>query len=325
MNKPTKKQHYVWRKYLSAWTKSNTTEGQLFCLRKGKPFPVALMNIAHENYFYGVKELSPKERHIIYQMTVENKTGAQRTNNEQWLNIYCAPFDFLDISVSHGWPILGHLDRKEIENEPTFKNWNIQFIENIHAQIESTAVPYISLLREGSLDFWKNEVDRDKFSFYICNQYFRTKNTRDKLVGVFEQVKNTSSYFSDIRPQNMWIPLSLIFASNLGVNIALNYYPVLLQSDDSYFITGDQPVINTRATFSTLTAPSDLELFYPLSPHSALLLTTNPKYTSGQILRISADEVNTYNMLEYRSSHEMIFAKESEHLDSFLPKSTQSE
>ena len=67
-----------------------------------------------------------------------------------------------------------------------------------------------------------------------------------------------------------------------------------------------------------MTAPTDVELFYPVTPHSALLLTTDSQYTSGQILKIPADEVGKYNALEKRSAREMVFAKECIHLDVFV-------
>lgn len=318
MNKPTKNQHYVWRSYLAAWTKSNSPNGQIVCLRDKKTFPVSLKKIAQENCFYGVKELSQQERNLIYEMTVRNTKGVQRDVNERWLNLYCAPFDFIDKLTALGYPVLGHTDRAKIEEEQDFKNWNIEYVEKIHAHIERTGLPYISLLRQDSLDFWKDEADRDKFSFFLCNQYFRTKKIRDALIAVFEKVKQSSDYFAGIRPENMWIPLTLIYASNLGGNIAHNYSAVLLQTNDAHFIVGDQPVINTYSMFDMITPPADLELFYPVTPHSALLLTTDSKYTSGQILKISVDEVKKYNVLEQRSAREMIFAKEVTHLDTFF-------
>lgn len=67
-----------------------------------------------------------------------------------------------------------------------------------------------------------------------------------------------------------------------------------------------------------MTAPTDVELFYPVTPRSALLLTTAPKYTSGQTVIVSADEVDKYNVLEQRSAKEMVFAKESVDLDAFV-------
>lgn len=318
MSKPTTGQHYVWRSYLAAWTKTNSADGQIVCLRDKKPFPVSLTKVAKENCFYGVKELSQQERDIIYGMTVQNAKGVQRDIHENWLNLYCAPFDMVEEMTSLGYSILGHTDRIEIENEQEFKNWNIEYVEKIHAQIERTGLPYISLLRQDSLTFWNNEEDRDKFSFFLCNQYFRTKKVRDGIITAFEIVKQKMGYFTDIRPENMWIPLALIFASDLGVNIAHNYSAVLLQADNACFIVGDQPVINTHSTFDMMTAPTDVELFYPVTPHSALLLTTDPKYTSGQTVIVSDDEVDKYNALEQRSAKEMVFAKESVHLDAFV-------
>ena len=61
MNQTTKKQHYIWRCYLAPWTRDNSNKGQIFCRREGRIFPVSLMNVAHENYFYEVKELSKRE------------------------------------------------------------------------------------------------------------------------------------------------------------------------------------------------------------------------------------------------------------------------
>lgn len=318
MSKPTTGQHYVWRSYLAAWTKTNSSNGQIVCLRDKKPFPVSLTKVAKENCFYGVKELSKQERDLIYEMTVRNAKGVQRHINESWLNLYCAPFDFIDELTALGYPVLGHTDRIEIEKDQEFQSWNIEYVEKIHGKIEETGLPYISLLRQDSLAFWKNEADRDKFSFFLCNQYFRTKKTRDGIIAVFEKGKQEHGYFADIRPENMWIPLSLIFASNVGTNIAHNYAAVLLQADNAHFIVGDQPVINTHSTFDMMTAPTDVEIFYPVTPHSALLLTTDPKYTSGQTVIVSADEVNKYNVLEQRSAKEMVFAKESVHLDAFV-------
>lgn len=86
MSKPTTGQHYVWRSYLAAWTKTNSSDGQIVCLRDKKPFPVSLAKVAKENCFYGVKELSQQERELIYEMTVRNtnplRQKAAQTNGE---------------------------------------------------------------------------------------------------------------------------------------------------------------------------------------------------------------------------------------------------
>lgn len=318
MNQTTKKQHYIWRNYLAAWTKDNSNTGQIMCLRDNHVFPVSLMKIAHENYFYGVKELSELERSIIFEMTIKNKDGTQRAISEGWLNLYCAPFDYVDKMTALGCSVLGHTERIEIEENQTFKDWNIEYIEKLHGIIESTGMPYISMLRQNDLSFWNDEADRDKFGFFISNQYFRTKKIRDSITTAFKICETTTNFSLDVHPENMWLPLSLIFASNVGVHIAHSFSAVLFQSDDACFIVGDQPVINTHSTFDALTQPNDLELFYPITPYSALLLTTDRKYVSGQTLKVTADEVAKYNVLEQRVAREMLFAKERSHLDAFI-------
>lgn len=317
MNQTTKKQHYVWRKYLAPWTNNNSSTGKIVCLRDNKIFSVSLMNIAHENYFYSIKELSKLERHIIYEMTIKCVTGRQKEVNEGWLNLYCAPFDLVDEVVRLHYSMGIPTDRVNIISNQEFKNWNIEYIEKLHCQIESTGMHYMALIRQNDLSFWKIEKSRDEFSFFLCNQYFRTKCMRDSITMVFEQYKAISEDLKDIRPENMWLPLSLIFASNVGAHVTHNFSAVLLQAEDSCFIVGDQPVVNTYSTFNIQTPPNNMELFYPVTPHTALLLTTDQKYVSGQTLKIGIHEVAKYNELEIRASREQFFSKDKAQLEAF--------
>lgn len=287
------------------------------CLRGNKIFPVSLMNVAHENYFYGVKELSTLERKLIYEMTIKNAEGTQRKVREDWLNVYCSPFDYVDRLSSLGYSIWGQTERAEIREEPECKKWNIEYIEKLHGVIEDSGLKFIESLRKNDIRFWKDDVMRDQFSFFLANQYFRTKKTRNAILNSFEIAKAELNAFKDIRPENMWIPLSLIFASDVGVYIAQNFSAILFQTD-SYFVVGDQPVINTHSTFDLKTQPKEVELFYPITPNSALLLTADPKYASGQTIKISADKTEAYNQLEQRSACEQVFAKEERQLMSFL-------
>lgn len=318
MNKPTINQHYIWRNYLAAWTKTNSTNGQIVCLRKNKIFPVSLMKVAQENCFYGVKEMTKQERALIFAMTVHNKSVIQRSVHVDWLNLYCAPFDYVDDLVILYQSYKFDAEQCKIRESQEFKNWNIDLVEKLHADIEHTGEPYISSLRQDNLDFWKNEEARDIFSFFLCNQYFRTRKMRDGIITAFEHAKHEFDILDDINPENIWIPLTLIFSSDVGVNITQNFSAVLLKSKNTRFVVGDQPVINTYATYDVMNPTTDLELFYPITPYSALLLTTDKQYTSGQSRAISDDEVARYNMLQFRSSREMIFAIAREDLEAFI-------
>ena len=102
----------------------------------------------------------------------------------------------------------------------------------------------------------------------------------------------------------------------------LTFFPmafILLQApEDCYFIVGDQPVVNTYATYDIQTVPEDVEFYYPITPCSALLLTKERKEMNGRNLGITPDEVNHYNTLEQKSSNELIFAKDPLQLIKFI-------
>lgn len=313
MNQITKKQHYIWRNYLAPWTNNNSSTGKITCLRNNKLFAVSLMNIAHENYFYKIKELSSLERHIIHEMTISNVTGRQREVNEGWLNWYCAPFD-----IANQAAISFYTDEDKIKNHQEFVNWNIEHVEKLHCKIEAHGIKYIEFIKKNDLDLWKIEKCRDEFSFFLCTQIFRTKNMRDSLTKVFEDTKASYHYFKDICPENMWLPLSLIFASNVGAHVTHEYSAVLLHAEENCFIVGDQPVVNTHSTFNLKISPNDMELFYPITPHISLLLTTDQRYTSGQTMKVGRFEVEKYNQLQFKLSKEQVFAKERAHLENYI-------
>lgn len=319
MKQITKKQHYIWRNYLAPWTNNNTNEGKIVCLRENKIFTTSLMNVAHENYFYGVKELSLLEKELIRKMFIDSKQGVQRQINEMWLKLYCSPFDTIDEIAPIKYSIFGCINREEIMNNDDFKSWNIELIEKLHEQIESSAIQYLLLLQKNNLDFWKEELAREKFSFYIANQYFRTKKMRDGLIYAFEMGKKKIDMFKEIRPENMWIPPSLIFSTSVGMHIFQDFSAILLQAPaDCFFIVGDQPVVNTYSTFDIQTVPEDVEFYYPITPQSALLLTKERKEMNGRILSIAPDEVNNYNILEQKASTELLFAKDPSQLMKFI-------
>jgi len=310
VNQATIRQHYIWRNHLAPWTDNGSATGTIICFQDQKIFPVSLTNIALEKYFYSIKELSTLEKSIICEMTIKNVTGRQKEVNQGWLDLYCAPFDLVDEAIqwrkSVGYP----LDKAYIQSSQSFGTWITDYIERLHAHIESTGKKYIDLLRQNDLSFWGVEKCRDEFSFFLCNQYFRTKRMRDSVAGAFAINKAEHEALKQLQPENMWLPLSLIFATNVGAHISHEYTPVMLQAEENCFLVGDQPIVNTRSTFNPTSPPSDLELFYPITPHSALLLTTDSKYCLGQTIVIDANEVEKYNELEFKTSGCQVFAKD---------------
>lgn len=140
---------------------------------------------------------------------------------------------------------------------------------------------------------------------------------RNGIIGAFRQASEEKGYFSDINPDNIWVPLSLTFATNVGVYIAQEFSLSLLHANGKCFIAGDQPVLNTYSTFDA-SVPANVELYYPITPELAVLLTRNPLYSNGDKFDISEDEVAKYNVLEFRASGEEVFAKEKVQLEAFV-------
>lgn len=314
MNQVTKKQHYVWRYYLAPWTNDYSVTGQIACLRNKKIFITSLTNIAHENYFYAAKRLSEAEKDLFTAIANRNASNIQKEINQKWLGLYCAPFELANMVT----PLLPFADQQNKgQSDWALKNMAIEHIEKLHAIIEATGIDFLKQLRQGDTSFWRDKDSRDKFTFFLCNQYFRTKRMRNGIIGAFRQASEEKGYFSDINPDNIWVPLSLTFATNVGVYIAQEFSLSLLHANGKCFIAGDQPVLNTYSTFDA-SVPANVELYYPITPELAVLLTRNPLYSNGDKFDISEDEVAKYNVLEFRASGEEVFAKEKVQLEAFV-------
>lgn len=315
MNQVTKKQHYVWRHYLAPWTDNNSSTGKIACLRNNKVFTTSLTNIAHENYFYEAKKPTEQEKALVRLITGAHASDVQKKMNEEWLEFYCAPSDLADLTS----PLFPLFEPQEIkEKSQVLKDIAIEHVENLHSVIESTGIDFLERLRKNDISFWENEDDREKFSFYLCNQYFRTKRSRDAIIKAFILSLKGNEYFKDICPDNIWIPLTLIFASNVGLYVAHNFSAVLLRANADFFIVGDQPVVNTHSTFDISVSPDAMELFYPITPKLGLLMTMDSQYASGEIKNIPASDVKKYNSIEFKVSREQIFAKDKTQLELFI-------
>lgn len=80
--KATVRQHHVYRKYLSAWTPTLSTEGQIWCFRKEEKntFPSSLVGIGQERYFYEMKKLTEIEKLFIFILYKYQNSSLQKLN-----------------------------------------------------------------------------------------------------------------------------------------------------------------------------------------------------------------------------------------------------
>lgn len=273
------------------------------------------MNVAHENYFYEAKRLSEKEIDFIYLITSRDASCIYKEIIKKWIDLCCVPFYIEDYLA----PFFPLIIQKNVNPNQVMKDLSIEYIEQLHGLIEKWGISYLEQLRQGNISFWQDPDSRDRFTFFLCIQYFRTKRIRDNMIFALEQGIKRNSLWSDIHPENIWIPLSLIFATKVGFFISQELSPVLLWTSkgDGCFIVGDQPVVNTYSTFDS-SPPADMELFYPITPNLALLLTKRTTEKNIEKTAIKKSEITRYNMIEFKSSRELIFAKDKAQFDDII-------
>lgn len=307
-------QHYVWRYYLTAWTDKLE---QLVCLRNGNLFSTNPKKIAKERDFYRLRNLSQEEIVIIINGFIHGMgTEVSQIKDLLWLNDCISPF------IKKG-----ELERKGVWNNEKEEEFDVlinNMAEDFHSEIEDGALPYLNYLKNSNMDFLNSKEDKLKFLFFICLQYMRTrmlKNNIQKSVKAGQQQKKNQKPIDPILIDNLWSVLYVIFARRCAEGISsrnLHRFLILKNNSTTPFITGDQPVINTRTDYSEYTEAKELELYYPLTPSLALLITPFRNGNEDQsIFEIQEDKVKLYNSLIFKASHELVFANDESVLQSF--------
>jgi hypothetical protein len=304
-----RKQHYVWRHYLRAWS----SDEKIFCLRNGEFFGSNLINIGNERDFYKLKELNEADIEFVKEFFIKQSTPFLEKVHLKTLEFFT----------------LVHKKKNELEKtgksspalNQKFDELINNFEEDFHAEVEGNAVKYIDLILNKDVKFFKEKEDRVNFLCFLCFQYFRTKKIRSNLKKVI--------FSSDI-PEELCISFDKIcniichgFAYNVAYSSAMNpniKILLVLNNSNLPFVAGDQPVINTFASGKSLKEMVDkLELYYPVSPHIAILITERKEYIDIDSLYLAeSDIIQKYNSLIIEASHEQIYSNSEELLKSYM-------
>lgn len=289
-----RKHHYVWEHYLGAWA----VDGQIWCRRGERCFRVSTENVAHRRDFYRLKEMSENDVAIVERL-ISRMGEHARESARSWIPYFRA----------------FHLMRREWEasgrTNPDFESKLDVAINNmeeeLHASIEGRAVPILAALLRGDLTTLESDDVFADFARFIATQYMRTP----------VRTRSTNQAVADILPtfnvDAAWGLLRTIFADNIGAALYVQRKTMritLLEAEGAQFITGDQPIVNTRAVDgSDHVPPSELELYYPISPTLALLMDWEDGSGVRERCLLPRDEVTAYNRLLSRASGEQIYAR----------------
>ena len=265
-----KRQHYVWKYYLKAWTKND----QLFCKHNNQVFLSALTNVGQKGFFYESITLSAREHDYIRKF-FKNAHPTAEKNLTGLLNLYLITSKADEYTRKCG-------------------------IEDFHAIVETKAIEILKMLYNLDLSFFEKDDYRNNFSFFVGCQYTRTKKMRDNLI------KLPLNISSDISKEKIAKVYSLFFADIIGSWISSRSKIKLIvnDSDKCSFITTDQPIINVKANVGYSVPVQQFELYYPISPKVALYLSES----NEGVERVSENIVQEFNRLIFKHSSDQVYA-----------------
>ena len=282
--KSKKKQHYIWKYYLSPWS----TDGKIWSYRDGKIFFSSRDNIGQQRFFYEIKPLNDFERKLLEGL-IKSKHQPNQLVNNSIFEIYYV--------VSNG-------------NEFTRRNG----IEEYHTGIEHKAIPILEMLLNEDLSWLKNNASKINFANFLGVQYCRTKRSHDALLTSIRLVETEfPKYRGMFDPEKISKAYVLFLGAAIGNLIySSGNISFLKNSTAQEFLTGDQPVYNLSMKGQNEEV-TEFNFFYPISPQLALLITSTPRCDK----ELSIDEVNKYNQFIVSVSHEQLYAKNKESLTTY--------
>ncbi|MDT9722803.1 DUF4238 domain-containing protein [Paenibacillus sp. ClWae2A] len=298
-----RKQHYVWEYYLTAWASNQ----QVYCLRDHKIFPTNTENILQERDFYRIGSFNLETIELIKQLL------APKNNSNSYL---------IKDMIEDYFSVYFEIESKKMDSSSADILIN-NYIEDLHSKVESEAKKYIESLRNKNIEFYKDEFNRIRFTTFIMAQYLRTNKMRNNFISNMNTPdlieKSLKTHWKD--PLNglkeAWPIFHVILSSMLAAGLALQKYNcVLLEiSGECEFITGDQPVINTKSIgINILSEVKELEFYYPITNKLAVLLTDK---NIGDKISLSCEHVDAYNKLIMRASDKALVATNKELLDRY--------
>lgn len=274
----TKRCHFVWREYLTNWESDKT----LFCsVYQVKPRPLAPKKVANQRYFYEIAPFNDFEKEILIK-------AIDRSLPQPIINSLIKYLDSIE----------RYFQRRELSNNLCVRDPR-QLGEDLMTKDEEIFIPFLNKLVQGDLDYCLKDANRISFYTFVLMQYLRTKRMFDGLKSIEE-----------IHIKSVITPLRRIIAYNMANYFEKNKFStiLLLNHTQQEFITSDQPAINTFVDYSNLNRHTEqFELYYPVTPKKAILITNTKNYAQKACRELSLSEVDYYNKKEINASEMQVY------------------
>ena len=248
MGSTVKKQHYIWRKYLSEWAEPDDIfKGKLFVLRKapkGNQNKIEfreLEKIGFEKYYYDITGFKENDILILKQLIadMQRKEIVKFGIKMDDLNEAATRRDFIEKNVmcnSENIETEFHFFEKLLEGDLSFyedsKNQSIldALMNSIQDSIfygkEISEKQVIDLVKEFSID---ETVDlKYEFNRFFCMQYFRSPRVHADTKKNIEELKQKYEAINNINLNFLTNMMMVYFAERMALNITQNFKSSIL-------------------------------------------------------------------------------------------------
>ncbi len=330
----TKRQHYVYRKYLKSWADTNTSDPQLSALVKdsNRTFRSGLMGVAQQKYFYEFKVLTEVEK----MMAIILSHSRYNVLNHADPYSIIRNIEIINIAEKHQLS-----DKNSNYSHQHFTDLRRQLGENMQSKYEESGQKFIDLLLNEDISFYNTDDGKIEFIYFFIMQYIRTKSMRenlnntfsdlssnlDKLVRLLDEISrkahehnipfdkekaaeelndlDSNLVFNNVVPFITYTTVDeLVYAFTQKNRMELY---IIKSHPEIKFITGDQPAINIHSPSPNYKKEvDDLEFYYPLSPDIAIIL--NFPDHQGWPKHLSKQQTIELNEKIYEAAHLQVYA-----------------
>lgn len=307
-----RKHHYVQQSYMAKWYNDNLKFSVLY-LNSNRIWQKTTNEICFEEYFYKISRLTKDEIDFLLYKLFKNVPDVLKNRMIEIINL-----PFCDISIESSNEEIAkkvarifHENRSEIET-PVFIKSGELFIGDIEKSLDKKI--WNRIFSKDKTVFTDGQSRVDVFS-YICAQRWRVPKM--KLI-LTEKISFANKVLynglADLSIDRLF-PYFVIFQSMVEATLLANcncnasYLSISNKSNIS-FVTSDNPVINVCLDFDSNNNPKRLELFWPVSPKLAVLISK--KDVSREL---SEDEVINYNSLIKKEAFKYVISYDDYNLN----------
>jgi len=154
---------------------------------------------------------------------------------------------------------------------------------------------------------------------YFIKRGLTPKRSKKAILEAIEETRKQSQNQVWNKVTNSIYPLLLAGHTDVFAHFFCNngFFITLIENKTGTpFITGDQPVVNTKNDYATNIAAVDFELYYPVSP-SLAVLCSNKIDTNSRMTITDTSEVEMYNQRIHKAAIDEIYSSDQNTLNAF--------